>query len=190
VFGERVHWRALAAWSARRTPLFLGVALLVWGGVVGAQLAARVRLEGRKALPPGVTRATTVPGRTEQQGWGTLHLDQSVEGKPLTAGRTTWAFGFGTHAPSTITLPVPAGARRFRSFVALDDESRNGRAGFEVWVDGQLRWTSGPLESGAAPRECEVQVQGARSLELRVDPLGPVDADHADWLEPQFSSAP
>jgi hypothetical protein len=25
---------------------------------------------------------------------------------------------------------------------------------------------------------------------LTVDPLGSTDADHADWLEPQFSSAP
>jgi hypothetical protein len=130
--------------------------------------------------------ATRIPGRSEMQGWGSLHIGQSVEGHALTAGGKSWASGFGTHAPSIIHLPVPAGAVRFAATVGLDDEASGGRLAFRVFADRQLLWDSGPMVSGQAPRSLDVDVTGRAVLELVVDPLGDNSYDHADWLEPRF----
>ncbi|MDE0855209.1 MAG: NPCBM/NEW2 domain-containing protein, partial [Nevskia sp.] len=130
--------------------------------------------------------ATRVPGRSNSQGWGSLHIDQSVEGRPLRSGGRAWSGGFGTHAPSIIQLPVPSGAQRFTASAGLDDETAGGRLSFQVYADRQQLWDSGPINSGEAPRPLDLDIAGRATLQLVVDPLGDNSYDHADWLEPRF----
>ena len=130
--------------------------------------------------------ATRIAGRSNTQGWGSLHIDQSVEGRPLMSGGKPWPGGFGTHAPSIIQLPVPPGAARFTASAGLDDEVAGGHLSFQVFADRQLLWDSGAVNSGEAPRALDVDVSGRSTLELVVDPLGDNSYDHADWLQPRF----
>lgn len=159
-----------------------------------AALVLLLALLALRAAPPPLPTApsaagvdaTRVPGRSNSQGWGSLHIDQSVEGRPLRSGGRAWSGGFGTHAPSIIQLPVPSGAQRFTASAGLDDETAGGRLSFQVYADRQQLWDSGPINSGEAPRALDLDIAGRATLQLVVDPLGDNSYDHADWLEPRF----
>src|SRR5205814_2178172 len=56
------------------------------------------------------------------QGYGQTRLNRSATGKPLGLGGKDVTSGIGTHASSTITIDVPAGATRFRARAGLKRE--------------------------------------------------------------------
>lgn len=169
-------------------------ALAAAGCAAAVLVLALLALRAAPPMPPAAAAptaaagvdATRVPGRSNTQGWGSLHIDQSVEGRPLRSGGRAWSGGFGTHAPSIIQLPVPSGAQRFTASAGLDDETAGGRLSFQVYADRQQLWDSGPINSGEAPRALDLDIAGRTTLQLVVDPLGDNSYDHADWLEPRF----
>ena len=57
---------------------------------------------------------------------------------------------------------------------------------FEVVVDGVSLWKSGPVDGGQQVREFQTSLNGAKVMELKVDALGALEYDHADWIEPVF----
>jgi len=54
---------------------------------------------------------------------------------------------------------------------------------FEVWVDGAKRWQSGLMTRESPPAWVDLDVSGAKRLELVVGDAGDFMADHADWAE-------
>ena len=180
----------ILAWADRTLPLWIGASVLLWTAVAADTTGELLRLERTKMLPPGWIKATEIDGRTAQQPWGSLQIDQSSDGGFLSVGGNTYAFGFGIHATSLITIPVPARARSFHAKVGVDDEAKSGHVEFEVVVDGASVWKSGPVDGGQKAREFLTPLNGAKLLELKVDALGALDYDHADWLEPVFEVPP
>lgn len=129
---------------------------------------------------------TTLQPRSVTQDWGELRTNSSVNNGALSVNKRRYEKGYGTHAASTITLNIPADARSFTALVGVDDESSTGEVEFRVRVDGRSMWQSGVVKSGEDARRVTVDVKGAHTLELIVDPLGANTGDHADWLEPGF----
>jgi len=192
-------WPLLARLPLRRLealPLWVWMVatLLVWVlaltvHVERALPAAAPPASTLQAAPPSGIEpvdATRIPGRTSTQGWGSLHIGQSVEGNTLSVAGKTWPEGFGTHAPSIIHMPVPPHAARFTASVGVDDEAHGGRVAFQVFADRQKIWDSGAIDSGEAPHAVDLDVTGRVTLDLVVDPLGDNSYDHADWLQPRF----
>jgi Gpi18-like mannosyltransferase len=195
-WGLRPQWLLRLKQRMETLPLWAGLAAsaLLWLIALSAQVQTTAPPpDAQGPLPPvvdGWMDASAIPGVGATQGWGTLHLGQSVEGRDLRVAGQSFAHGFGTHSPSQLDLPVPAGARRFSVSAGLDDEASGGRLAFKVFLDGHEAWNSGSMVNGDAPRTLDLDVSGHHHLQLVVDPLGDMDSDHADWLEPRFRIEP
>ena len=115
------------------------------------------------------------------QGWGTLQRNKSVWEKPITIAGKQFARGLGTSSQTRLVYALDGGYRRFQSWVGAD-WATSPSVTFEVWVDGRKKWESGVMRRDDAAKWTDVDVTGARSLELIVGDAGDgIAADHADW---------
>ena len=130
--------------------------------------------------------AATLTDRQVTQGWGTLGINKSVEGNPLTIKGKVYGHGFGTHAPSRITLKVPAGVKEFVTACGVDDEVPSGELECSLYLDGAVVSKTGILKSKDSPVSMAVSVREGQQLVLTVDSVGKIDGDHANWLMPRF----
>jgi hypothetical protein len=117
-----------------------------------------------------------------KQGWGTLQKNRSVWEKPMTIAGRRFLRGLGTHAPSHIRYSLDGQFRRFQSWAGADSNT-SPTIRFEVRLDGVSKWQSELMTRDKAPVFVDVDVSGAKSLELIVDDMGNFGADHADWAE-------
>jgi hypothetical protein len=130
----------------------------------------------------GVYLDTLTPASVTQ-GWGTLQKNQSVWEKPLTIAGKRFARGLGTHAPSRIVYPLDGTYRRFQCWAGADSATAPTIT-FEVYVDGQKRWESGPMDRATPAKQVDVEIAQAKTLELVVGDGGNgIGADHADWAD-------
>ena len=115
------------------------------------------------------------------QGWGTLQKNKSVWEKPITIAEKQFARGLGTSSQTRIVYALDGRYRRFQSWVGAD-WATSPSVTFEVWVDGRKKWESGVMRRDDAAKWTDVDVSGARSLELVVGDAGDgITGDHADW---------
>jgi alpha-galactosidase len=123
-----------------------------------------------------------------EQGWGTPHAGQSVEGNPLTLGGRVYEHGVGTHASSEILIDLKGNAERFHAVVGIDDEEKgSGSAVFVILVDGKEAERIGVLRGGDAPQAVSVVLAGAKQLALLVEDAGDgIECDHADWADAEL----
>ncbi len=100
----------------------------------------------------------------------------------LIAGRS-YEKGIGVHAPAQISYMTAGRCAVFQAEVGIDDEvPAHGAVVFEVWADGVLAASSGPVRGGEAARQVWVDLRGIQELRLVVTDGGDwTDYDHADW---------
>lgn len=119
----------------------------------------------------------------QSQGFGKLERNRSVWLKPISIGGKRYLRGLGTHAVSRLVYALDGKYRRFQAWAGPDDAA-NPTITMEVRVDGRSVWRSGLLTRGVAAHRVDVDVQGARRLELLVGDGGNgISADHADWAD-------
>jgi hypothetical protein len=136
------------------------------------------------AMDPSLVRPTS----------GGCEKNVSVAKTPIViAGRRYWR-GLGVNGPSRISVSLDGKYQRFQASAGLDSAVMNNymdrsKIAFEVWVDGQKRWDSGPVMN-ADPAEpaklVDIDVAGAKVLELVVVPQdvnGHLAQNFADWAE-------
>ena len=116
------------------------------------------------------------------QGWGKLQKNQSVWEKPMMIGGRRYQRGLGTHAPSKIVYSLDGKYRRFQAWAGAD-ANNSPTVTFEVRVDGVVRWSQGLTTRDTPAAWVDVDIAGAKTLELRVGDAGDVACDHADWAE-------
>ena len=125
------------------------------------------------------------------QDWGEAKANQSVDGHPLRIGGKTFTEGVGSHSSSYWVIALRGSATRFMAQVGVDDEEgKSGSVTFEVWADGERKFTTPVLRGGDAPYPVSVDVTGAQILLLLVSDGGDgIANDHADWAEASLTLA-
>jgi len=126
-----------------------------------------------------------------EQGWGSPHANQSVEGHGLSIGGRQFEHGLGTHAQGTFRISLGGKAERFTALVGVDDEvGKSGSVEFKVVGDGKTLWESGVMRGGEQAKEVAVELRGIKELSLIVTDAGDdYNMDHADWTDARFVMA-
>ncbi|MCX5759455.1 MAG: NPCBM/NEW2 domain-containing protein, partial [Candidatus Hydrogenedentes bacterium] len=166
-------------------------------------LPERVSLDGQALLPPNdladVSGETVHAQRPVEridgvfldavepvevtQGWGTLQRNKSVWEKPMIVAGTAYRRGLGTHAPSRIVYALDGQYKRFQAWAGADSATAP-TVTLEVWVDGAKRWESGLMKRDDPAKRVDLEIAGAKRLELIVGDGGNgLMADHADWAD-------
>lgn len=125
-------------------------------------------------------------------GWGSPQAGKSITEGPITLSGTVYAHGVGTHAPSELLIDLKREATRFIATVGLDD-ARIGKGSirFHVYADHALRAETPVMHGGDPPKRIDVDVKGARYLQLVVDDADDgIDNDHADWADARIVLRP
>lgn len=131
---------------------------------------------------------TDMDWTSSNNGWGPVEIDQSNgedatdDGRVITLNGQSYSRGLGVHASSTVTYNLSGDYARFQSDIGLDDEvGTSGSVIFNVLVDGVQRYTSGLMTGANATKSIDIDVSGANTLTLNVNPDGDNGLDHASW---------
>jgi hypothetical protein len=129
-----------------------------------------------------------------KQDWGSLHLNQSVQGNTLKIGGKVFKYGIGTHANSRIVYYLNGQYERFESWVGVDDEMQSfGKSSiaFQVYVDGKKAYDSGLMRNTTPAKFLSLSVKGAQELTLVVTDGGDyINGDHGDWADATLTGFP
>jgi hypothetical protein len=157
----------------------------VLGRAIGKSEEVKPVLPAAVTPPKPEVYLTDLKPVSAKQGWGELHLDQSVEGHPITVAGRKFDHGLGTHAVSEIVYDLGGKSGKFVGWVGVDDEIGGaGTVAFRVSIDDRQVWESDVLERGDAPVGFVVPFEGAHTLKLVVDDGGDgINYDHADWAD-------
>ena len=123
-------------------------------------------------------------------GYGTIQMNKSILGNPLTLDAVVYASGIGTHAASTISYNIAGKYTNFLSTVGIDQEEDgkgNGYVDFQVFGDGVLLFDSGVLTNDQIAN-IDVSVVGVQTLTLVANNgvANDIDYDHADWANAEL----
>ncbi|MCG3181483.1 MAG: hypothetical protein BIFFINMI_03879 [Phycisphaerae bacterium] len=108
----------------------------------------------------------------------------NVAGAVMRLNGQAYAHGIGVHSRTRLVFDAD-GATRFHALVGLDDDS-GPRANVDVQVllDGKVAWSKKGLEQKDGPQSVNLQLGGARKIELLVDYGANGDVlDRADWAD-------
>jgi alpha-galactosidase len=125
-------------------------------------------------------------------GWGSLGLDRSVDGNPLTIAGTTYATGIAPHAASEVTYYLGGACSRFTASAGVDDETGGlGAVTFTVLGDGATLARTGVVTGGQPAVPVDADVTGVTELVL-VAGTGPGEDknyDHSEWVDARLTCA-
>ncbi|MGQ9589883.1 MAG: NPCBM/NEW2 domain-containing protein [Planctomycetota bacterium] len=151
---------------------------------------------GPSGEPPGERPARApIRLRVLRQDHSTLRFGRSAIETPLRIGSKSYERGLGTHAASEIAVEAPAGARRFRAEVGVDNNYDTGGARgsvrFAVAAGERELLRTATLRGGAEPVAVDVEIpSGTAELRLLVDPTEDgVAFDQADWADARIELA-
>ena len=123
-------------------------------------------------------------------------MDRSFDSTPLGLGGKTFTKGLGCTANTVLLYELNGEYDRFQATVGVDD-SVAGRTSpspsvlFTVFVDGLLRFESGPMFTNTPPKDVNVDVRHARMLMLLMscnwDDNGRSENDHGDWASARLT---
>ena len=201
---DRVErWRALIADEVARDPI--GGAPRFADGVAADLQYLRLRWSntlGHEVAPCAALEPGAVPARelapTGTVGWGALIVDGWTSTSPgprcyaspracvgLDVGARHFCSGLFAHAPSSVTITVPAGHTGLRGAVGLQrfgSDCSNGVI-FRVVQDGVTRWQSGSLRSLSEAEDLGTVAVHPGPVLLVADPEGDISCDMATWLD-------
>lgn len=139
------------------------------------------------------TFATDLDWTESTIGWGAIQKNKSVDGNALTLAGKKFSHGIGTHATSSITMNIPAGATKFLAVAGCDlEKSGNQTMMFFVYIDGKEADSSSLIKIGEH-YVFDIDIpKGAKEIRLYVYE-GRSDGntnDHADWTVAGFFKNP
>jgi hypothetical protein len=135
--------------------------------------------------PFAAQRGTGLPQPTYQR-------DGSFGGGRITVGSRNFDKSLGCAANTVLIYNLDAQYERFKSTVGVDREvigavSPPASVFFTAFVDGHLAFESGSMRADTLAQEVNLDVNGARSLMLRMscnwDNNGASENDHGDWAD-------
>lgn len=145
--------------------------------------------------PPSVVFLSDLEPTEAINGWGPYERDRSNgeqaagDGGPITLDGVVYAKGLGVHAASRLTYSLGGSYSRFQSDIGVDDSrGSSGSVVFIVQVDGVEVFRSGVITGASATQSLDIDVTGAGTLTLIVDPNGSANNDHANWADAKLIS--
>ncbi|MBX7258874.1 MAG: alpha-galactosidase [Candidatus Hydrogenedentes bacterium] len=107
---------------------------------------------------------------------------------PLRVGEKTFEKGIGAHANGRIEIQLNDPFARFTAAVGIDNNNdtagNKGSVEFIVLVDGAERFHSPLCRGGDAPVPVDVDLSGAKMVELLIRDAGDgINYDQADWAD-------
>ena len=121
-----------------------------------------------------------------QQDWGSLQLDKSVIGKPLTIARKRYNKGIGTHAGATLLYNLNGKYERLTAVLGLDEaEFCSNGARVKVLGDGKQLADTGKLGYNSE-YFLDISLKGVEKLVFNIDPIGEKNCDHIDIAIPML----
>ncbi|GAB4521799.1 MAG: hypothetical protein Kow0047_32640 [Anaerolineae bacterium] len=139
----------------------------------------------RPAIPCADGAIPLATAEVKDRRWPDPQADANFQGHLLKAGGRAWKSGIGVFGPSDLHFSLDGRVQRLSGFVGVDlDTPGDGVAWFEILVDGQVVWQSGPVRRDDAPLRFDESISGGRTLTLRThegEALG--QSDGADWLD-------
>ena len=117
-----------------------------------------------------------------------LQINKSIFKTPMVIGSRTFEHGLGTHARSHIRVYSQEPLTRFTAFVGVDNDTVTQTYGpgsviFIVEAGGKELYRSKVLLGGMEPERIDIDLKGAREVNLLVDPYDFTSADVANWAE-------
>ena len=130
---------------------------------------------------------------TPDNGWGPAEKDMAngktgaLDGPPITLDGKVYDKGLGVHAASKVKYFVGGQCSAFTAVVGIDDfQGKAGSVIFKVLGDGKELYNSGVLTGASAAVPINVDLKGAKYVELIVDPNGSNGNDWSDWADAMF----
>jgi hypothetical protein len=113
------------------------------------------------------------------------------DGRTITIRAAQYAKGLGVHANSDVAFYLDGNCSRFTATVGVDDEvAPYGSVIFSVVADGKTLTTTPLLTGTSAALPLDVDVTGARQLDLVVNDSADGNAhDHSDWAGARLTCA-
>ncbi|MDR2731873.1 MAG: NPCBM/NEW2 domain-containing protein [Fibromonadaceae bacterium] len=119
-----------------------------------------------------------------RQDWGTLQIDKSVTGKPLTIAKKRYKNGIGSHANGMLRYNLDGKYERLTAVLGLDeDEFCSNGAQIKIFGDDNLLADTGTLKHGDE-RQIDIPLSGVKQFLFTFDGLGDIGCDHIDIAVP------
>lgn len=133
----------------------------------------------------GAWALNSVKFESHKQAWGSLHINQSIEGNTMTVTGKKFKYGYGTHAASETSFNIEKKFNTFSMGYGLDDESlcSNG-VSMQVFGDGKLLAKSPEFKAGYYGT-LNANVKDVQILTIKSVPNGSIDCDHIDIINPE-----
>lgn len=150
---------------------------------LGQGVGVKLEAFGKGELPGGLGALI----KAFTQKYGTLHINQSVDGNPLRIGKEQFTNGLGTHSTSKIRLELGGKYKALSGLVGADAETY-GTIVFKIANDkGAVLFTSSLMQRDMSAAKFEVSLAGSQYVDLIVEDGGNgIDYDHADWVNLQL----
>lgn len=133
----------------------------------------------------GAWALNEVKYKSHTQGWGSLHINESIDKNKLTVNGRSYNFGYGTHAASETTFDIEKKFSKFSMLYGLDDESLcSSGVSVQVLGDGNVLATSEIFKPGYLGN-FNLDVTGVQLLTIKSIPNGSIDCDHVDFINPE-----
>ncbi|MDA0837830.1 MAG: NPCBM/NEW2 domain-containing protein [Planctomycetota bacterium] len=115
-------------------------------------------------------------------------LARNVVGLPTGIGKETYKNGIGVFAPSLLEYSLNGQFRRFTATAGIDRVTKGkGSVVFEIYLDGEKKWTSSVMTGLDEPAKIDLDVTGAKRLRLIVNDGGDGNRfDAADWCDAEL----
>ena len=124
------------------------------------------------------------PIESHQQGWGSMHKNESIDGNRFNINGRRFDNGLGIHAASTTVFDIDKKYSTIKFSTGLDDESLCGNGvAVEVLGDGKSLAKTDFFQNGTL-QDVVANVTGVKKLTIKTIPKEGIDCTHVDIINP------
>ena len=133
----------------------------------------------------GALALNAVKFESHKQAWGSLHMNESIDGNKMTVNGKRFKFGYGTHAASETVFNIEGKFNTFSMQYGLDDESlcSNG-VKMQVLGDDKILTETEFFKAGFLGT-LTTDVKDVQKLTIKSIANGSIDCAHVDLINPE-----
>ena len=133
----------------------------------------------------GALALNGVKFESHTQAWGSLHINESIEGNKMTVNGKRFKFGYGTHAASETVFNIEGKFNTFSMQYGLDDESLcSSGVKMQALGDGRVLAETEFFKAGFLGT-LTADIKDIQKLTIKSIANGSIDCDHVDIINPE-----